>query len=77
MFKVTFRGQLSLLMLLESYYLLGDVDLVSANTDGIVIHYKKEIDYKVQEIHDEWEKLTDSILEDTFYSKIVFRDVNY
>lgn len=76
MFKVTFRGQLSLLMLLESYYLLGDVDLVSANTDGIVIHYKKEIDYKVQEIHDEWEKITDSILEDTFYSKIVFRDVN-
>ena len=76
MFKVTFRGQLSLLMLLESYYLLGDVDLVSANTDGIVIHYKKEIDYKVQEIHDEWEKLTDSILEDTFYSKIIFRDVN-
>jgi hypothetical protein len=76
MFKVTFRGQLSLLMLLESYYLLGDVDLVSANTDGIVIHYKKGIDYKVQEIHDEWEKITDSILEDTFYSKIVFRDVN-
>ena len=76
MFKVTFRGQLSLLMLLESYYLLGDVDLVSANTDGIVIHYKKEIDYKVQEIHNEWEKITNSILEDTFYSKIVFRDVN-
>jgi hypothetical protein len=76
MFKVTFRGQLSLLMLLESYYLLGGVDLVSANTDGIVIHYKKELDVEVQKIHDNWEKITDSILEDTFYSKIVFRDVN-
>lgn len=76
MFKVTFRGQLSLLMLLEKYYLLGGVELISANTDGIVIHYPKELDDKVQEIHDEWEKITDSILEDTFYKQIINRDVN-
>lgn len=76
MFKVTFRGQLSLLMLLEEYYLLGNVDLISANTDGIVIHYPKEIDDKVQEIHNRWETMTDSILEDTFYKQIINRDVN-
>lgn len=76
MFKVTFRGQLSLLMLLEEYYLLGGVDLISANTDGIVIHYPKELDDKVQEIHDKWEIMTDSILEDTFYKQIINRDVN-
>lgn len=76
MFKVTFRGQLSLLMLLEEYYLLGGVDLLSANTDGIVIHYPKELDDKVQEIHDKWELMTDSILEDTFYKQIINRDVN-
>lgn len=76
MFKVTFRGQLSLLMLLEEYYLLGGIDLISANTDGIVIHYPKELDKKVQEIHDKWEIMTDSILEDTFYKQIINRDVN-
>ena len=76
MFKVTFRGQLSLLMLLEEYYLLGNIELISANTDGIVIHYPKHLDDKVQKIHDEWEIMTDSILEDTFYKKIINRDVN-
>lgn len=76
MFKVTFKGQLSLLMLLEEYYLLGGVELISANTDGIVIHYPKDIDDKVKEIHTNWEEITNSILEDTFYEKIVFRDVN-
>lgn len=76
MFKVTFRGQLSLLMLLEEYYLLGEVELLSANTDGIVIHYPKNIDDKVQKIHDEWETITGSILEDTFYKQIINRDVN-
>lgn len=76
MYKVTFKGQLSLLMLLEEYYLLGGVELLSANTDGIVIHYPKELDDKVQEIHDKWEQVTQSILEDTFYKKIISRDVN-
>lgn len=76
MFKVTFRGQLSLLMLLEEYYLLDGVELISANTDGVVIHYPKDIDDKVQAIHDKWEEITDSILEDTFYKRIINRDVN-
>lgn len=76
MFKVTFRGQLSLLMLLEEYYLMGGIELLSANTDGIVIHYSKELDDRVQKIHDDWEIMTDSILEDTFYKQIINRDVN-
>jgi hypothetical protein len=75
MLKVTFRGQLSLLMLLEEYYLMG-LQLISANTDGIVIHYPQDIENKVQEIHDKWEVMTDSILEDTYYKQIINRDVN-
>ena len=73
--QVTLRGQLSLIMLIEKYHLLG-CEVISANTDGIVIHYSKELDSEVERIHKEWEVMTDSILEDTFYSQIVFRDVN-
>lgn len=73
--QVTLRGQLSLIMLIEKYHLLG-CEVISANTDGIVIHYPKELDPEVERIHKEWEDMTDSILEDTFYSQIVFRDVN-
>ena len=75
MYRVTFRGQLSLMMLLEKYHLAG-IELISGNTDGIVIHYPKEKRSLVEEIHRDWEKMTDSILEDTFYNKIIFRDVN-
>lgn len=75
MLKVTFKGQLSLLMLIEDYLLSG-VDVISANTDGVVIYYKKEHEKLVQEIHDNWEKTTKYLLEDTLYSQIIFRDVN-
>ena len=75
MLKVTFKGQLSLLMLLEEYYLLG-VELISANTDGVVLHYPEELSEKVLKIHKDWESITKYILEDTSYQQIIFRDVN-
>tara|TARA_R110000796_G_scaffold114269_2_gene225964 strand:+ start:2173 stop:4134 length:1962 start_codon:yes stop_codon:yes gene_type:complete len=75
MLKVTFKGQLSLLMLMEEYAELG-VELISANTDGIVIHYPDELEDEVNRIHKEWEDLTLYILEDTSYAQIIFRDVN-
>src|SRR5690606_25857146 len=75
MLKVTFRGQLSLLMLIEMYY-LEDIEVISANTDGIVIHYPEEKSDIVLKIHKEWESITEYMLEDTCYKQIVFNSVN-
>ena len=73
MYKVTFKGQLALLMLLEDYYLLSkDIDLISANTDGIVIHYPKELESEIQRVHTEWEKTTKYMLEDTSYKPVSY-----
>lgn len=73
--KTTFKGQLSLLMLCESLYLAG-IEIISLNTDGIVIKYNKELKPIVDSIHKEWEEITSYLLEDTNYSRIVYRDVN-
>lgn len=73
--KTTFKGQLSLLMLIEDLYLAG-AKVISANTDGVVVQYKKSDKYIIDNIHKEWENTTKYILEDTNYSRIVFRDVN-
>lgn len=73
--KTTFKGQLSLLMLIEQLYDIG-CHIISANTDGVVIYYDNKLTDLVKEIHLEWEKRTEYILEDTNYSRIVFRDVN-
>ncbi len=73
--KTTFKGQLSLLMLVEDLYLAG-AQIISMNTDGVVIKYNKSLSDKILEIHKNWENTTKYILEDTNYKKIVFRDVN-
>ena len=73
--KTTFKGQLSLLMLVEDLYLAG-VQIISMNTDGVVIKYNKSLSETVLKIHTDWEKTTRYILEDTNYEKIIFRDVN-
>lgn len=73
--KTTFKGQLSLLMLIEDLYLAG-CKIISANTDGVVTQYKKSDKSKIDQLHKDWEIKTQYILEDTNYSRIVFRDVN-
>lgn len=73
--KTTFKGQLALIMLIEQLYDVG-CNIISANTDGVVIKYSTNIKSKVLDVHKKWEKTTNYILEDTNYSRIVFRDVN-
>ena len=73
--QTTITGQLSLLMLVET---LEDNNLkvVSANTDGIVVYYKRtELD-KVHELLWDWELQTSYQLEQTDYQAIASRDVN-
>jgi len=74
-FKVTIGGELKMLMLIEAFAIKG-IDIVSVNTDGVVIHYPKEKQSIVDKIHKDWESKTTYILEDTYYNQIIFSSVN-
>lgn len=73
--QTTVTGQLALLMLIERLELAG-VSVVSANTDGIVVHTKKSNESIVEEIAFDWELTTSYELERTDYKAIASRDVN-
>jgi len=73
--QTTVTGQLALLMLIERLELAG-VSVVSANTDGIVIHTSKANESLIEEIAFDWEMSTSYELERTDYKAIASRDVN-
>jgi hypothetical protein len=73
--RVTLGGQISLLMLIEQLLKKG-IKIVSANTDGILIHIPKSKKFIVDMIRKRWEKTTGQVLEETQYAKYVRRDVN-
>lgn len=73
--QTTMTGQLALLMLIEMLHLEG-FNVVSANTDGIVIHHHLEYANDVDNIIAGWESVTGFAVEDTNYSAIYFKDVN-
>lgn len=75
MVQTTISGQLSLLMLIEMFELNG-IEVVSANTDGIVVRYKKNQTKLAKEIQSSWEKHCDFKLESTHYLALLSRDVN-
>lgn len=73
--RVTISNQLSLLMLAEKY-LNNDIQVISCNTDGILILYdkgKKDLVYKIDK---EWEKTVGHTLEYTPYKRFVQTSVN-
>lgn len=74
-YRVTIGGELKLLMLIEAFVIRG-VDIVSVNTDGVVIHYPKEKQQTVDRICNWWMDLTKFELEDTFYDKLIMSSVN-
>lgn len=73
--QTTITGQLCLLMLIEAVTELG-ANVVSANTDGIVIHCKKSLYKSVSEKLFNFELLSGYNLEETFYKGMYSRDVN-
>lgn len=73
--QVTLGGQISLLMLIEQL-LKKKINIISANTDGIVILIPKSKKLIVDLICRKWEKITGQVLEETRYKKYVRRDVN-
>ena len=71
----TITGELSLMMLIEKYE-LNDIQIISANTDGVTIKVRKDLIPKMHEINEWWSELTQYVLERTDYKKIIFSTVN-
>ena len=75
LYKVTFFGQLSILMLVESYF-LSNIKVISINTDGIVILFSKDKLAEINKINNEWQELTKYNLEPSIYKKLIQKDIN-
>jgi hypothetical protein len=75
MAQTTITGQLALLMLIERMELSG-IRVVSANTDGIVLHAPKALNSKMECVAWDWMLDTSYELERTNYRSIASRDVN-
>ena len=75
MFSTTVSGQLGLMMLVEDLTING-IEVISANTDGIVCRIDRSLLDKYYEIANEWMKNTGLDLEYTPYKKYIRRDVN-
>ena len=73
--STTVSGQLGLLMLIEDLHEKG-INVISANTDGIVCKIPRELEKEYYEIAKRWEEQTNLQLEFTPYKKYVRRDVN-
>lgn len=79
--QTTVTGQLALLMLIERISCLGEwtkskTDVVSANTDGIVIRCERSQYVGIEKIIKQWERETGFETEETRYKAILSRDVN-
>lgn len=76
MMQVTVTGQLSLFMLIEWIEKINGAQVVSANTDGIVVKMKRSVEKKVDNLVSDWEFETGYEMEATDYMKLCSRDVN-
>lgn len=73
--KVTINGQLMIMMLCEELE-LNNIEVISANTDGIVVKlYKDKVD-KFNEIANNWKKLTKLDADSEQYKLYICRDIN-
>jgi hypothetical protein len=75
MIQVTITGQLALLMLIEGIEFLG-AHVISANTDGVLIHCHVRLIDALKVVVAHWEKMTGFTTEETRYLAYYARDVN-
>jgi hypothetical protein len=75
MIQVTVTGQLALLMLIEALELDG-ISVASANTDGIVLKFRRSRLEDVRAHIKRWEQATGFAMEETHYRALYSRDVN-
>lgn len=74
--QVTVTGQLALLMLIEAVGAIAGADVVSANTDGIMVSCVKSKESFVLDAVKRWEQITGYVTERVDYEAIFSRDVN-
>jgi len=75
MFHTTVTGQLCLFMLIEQFN-ISNIQVVSANTDGITVRVHKDQRVHLDALIKWWEKATDFEMEYTEYRSVHHRDVN-
>jgi hypothetical protein len=75
MIQVTVTGQLALLMLIEMLE-LHSIQVVSANTDGIVLRTRRDMAWLRDQCVAWWESVTRFETERTDYTMLASRDVN-
>lgn len=75
MLQVTITGQLALLMLIDKIEYVG-IQVVSANTDGVVIRCPRDRRDELNGVIAQWESETNFKTEETTYQAIFNRDVN-
>ncbi len=77
MIQTTVTGQLSLLMLIEWHEAYG-INVVSANTDGIVINCPRHLEHVSDALIEEWERRTGLKMDRPFghYEATYSRDIN-
>lgn len=73
--QVTLSGQLSLLLLIETLEMAG-IQVVSANTDGIVVKPRKSQIDAMRVIIEQWQRNTRFEMEESRYLGLYSRDVN-
>lgn len=74
--QVTVTGQLALLMLIESLGSIKGVEVISANTDGVMVCCHHQHEPAVLEAVTTWERTTGYVTERADFSAIFARDVN-
>jgi hypothetical protein len=75
MINITLTGQLTLLNLIETLEDKG-VEVISANTDGIMLYYRKNAHMIVDNVIQKFSEKTGFIFEGTFYRCVALKDVN-
>ena len=73
--QMTVTGQLALLLFIEMLESSG-IEVISANTDGVVMLVKKEKEEMLKQVVNLWENKTNFITEETRYSGYYARDCN-
>lgn len=73
--QVTITGQLALFMLIEALEQSG-IEVVSANTDGLVIRCRRDMEWVRDSIVDWWESVTGFVMETSPFKLLAARDVN-
>lgn len=73
---ITINGQLLLCMLAEQLRSIPGLSMVQINTDGLTVKLPRNCEFLLNDVWQNWEKLTGLTLEAAHYSDMWIRDVN-